>query len=395
MNICFLCREYNNSVGHGGIGTFTYLIASALSEFGHKVFVVNISTEEKMYERNNIIIYSKKLFYIPLLPRILKLLRCEDFYLRLINAFSNYLALKNLIKMYKIDIIECPDWFAEGLFVKLIRKIPLVVRIHGTQKTIAKYLPIKEGNFWVDLIENIAIKQADGIIFPSKQFMFDANVKTRGKKYAIIYHPFQPPKEIIHIQKSKNILRIICVGRIEPRKNQEILIKALPLVLEKIRNLELVLIGRFPWKNYKEHLFSLIGKLKLKEYVKFIGELPWNEMYSWLLSSDIICVPTKYESFGYTFVEALSSGNPVIASDIPVFKEIVKGNDVCIFVDTNDHEKWAQQIVFLYENKELAKRLGEKAKSFIESEFSIKKIVTKCIDFYKEVISFYEKSGVS
>lgn len=400
MNICFLCREYDGSMGCGGIGTFTYLITSSLSEMGYKVFVINISTQEKIYKIDNIVVYSKKLLYIPLIPRISKLLGLENFYLRLVNALTNYLALRNLMKIYKIDLIEYPDWFAEGLFVKLIKNVTSVVRIHGTLNMIAKYLPKGKTieNLLISLIENIAIKQANGVIFPSAQLINDIKIKLKDKKYAVIHHPFCIPKDVdfksFQKFKDRDKLRIICVGRIEPRKNQEVLIKALPILLQKIKNLELIFIGKFSWKSYKNYIFSIIENFSLEKYIKFIGELPWSEMYNLLSSSDLVCVPSKYETFGYTFIEALASGVPVIASDIPVFREIAK-EEICLFVDPINYEDWAKKIIFLYENKDLGKRIAQKAKLFVEREFSKEKITNKCINFYKEIISFYAKRTVS
>ncbi|MCX7716610.1 MAG: glycosyltransferase [Endomicrobia bacterium] len=391
MNIVFLCREYERDIGYGGIGTFVNILSKQMVKLGHRVFIVTVGEKKgfNFYNTEGGIIVKFKPVYILGFTKLAKLFGLLDVYQRLLYAFSVYLCIKKLLKIYKLDIVEYPDWFSEGLFIKLIRRVPSVVRVHGPLRSIINYLPVSKVNFFlIDLMEQVSIKNADGVIFPTKQFLIDVNIK--NIKFAkIIHHPFDfseiEYEDSVHQSETK--FRITCVGRIEPRKNQEVIIKALPYILKEINNLEVIFIGRFPYKKYKNYILELAKMLNVEKNLKFIGEINRSEIFRYLMMSNIVCVPTKYESFGYSFVEGLFSGKPVIASDIPVFREITKNENVCIFVPPDDYKKWAESVIFLFQNKNLGYLMGEKAKEFVKKEFNVAKITEECLSFYKEVIS--------
>lgn len=109
-----------------------------------------------------------------------------------------------------------------------------------------------------------------------------------------------------------------------------------------------------------------------------LGEVD-EHIKSWLLSScDVFCVPTRDESFGIVFAEAMSYGKPVVAYDIAPVNEIVADGETGILVALDDTEGIHNALERLLEDRALRKRFGEAARRRYERCFS-REIVLKQI----------------
>lgn len=161
---------------------------------------------------------------------------------------------------------------------------------------------------------------------------------------------------------------ILTVGTVEPRKNMVNLLRAYSILLKRNNGSchTLVIAGGRGWKNSR--VFRTCKELGLSgENVVFLGYVPSEEGLSLLYSgAEVFVFPSFYEGFGLPSLEAMACGAPVIASDIPVFREIL--GDAAFFVDPRDPEKIAEGMGCLLNNRALAedlKKMGyERARIF-------------------------------
>lgn len=135
------------------------------------------------------------------------------------------------------------------------------------------------------------------------------------------------------------------VGRLVKVKNHKNVILAFEDFLNKTDlniNFKLVIIGDGP---EKENLDNLISSSEvLHKRVVFLGLQPREKVYSFLKRFDAYILPSFYEGFCNSLVEALISGVPSIVSDIPIFKELFKGEGVLTF-DPNDKNQIKDKMV--------------------------------------------------
>ena len=153
------------------------------------------------------------------------------------------------------------------------------------------------------------------------------------------------------------VFRFISIGRLFPQKGQMDLIHAFRLFNEKYTHSTLTIYGEGPERKRLEQLCS---QLQLSQAVFLPGhsEVAWEELYQ----SDCFVLPSLYEGFSGALVEALMSGIPVIASDIPMNKEaIVSGINGWLYPVSNRNELYAS-MVEVYTNYEEAIKRGEKAR---------------------------------
>jgi len=108
----------------------------------------------------------------------------------------------------------------------------------------------------------------------------------------------------------------VCVARLSPEKNLDVLIKALSLLGEDAP--KLFLIGDGP---LKASLEALCTQLRMMEKIKFIGPVPHKEIYQWLNAADFFCLPSQREGCPVVIHEALACGVPVIATNVGAIPE--------------------------------------------------------------------------
>jgi glycosyltransferase involved in cell wall biosynthesis len=117
---------------------------------------------------------------------------------------------------------------------------------------------------------------------------------------------------------------LLFVGTLEPRKDLGTLINAYSN--SKISaDVDLVLIGRIGWNT------------AVPKGIKYVGAVPDQDLSNWIANARALVIPSVYEGFGLPIIEAFSLGCPVIASDIPVFREVSEGLATLFEVQQPEH----------------------------------------------------------
>ncbi|MCC6674725.1 MAG: glycosyltransferase family 4 protein [Thermomicrobiales bacterium] len=122
---------------------------------------------------------------------------------------------------------------------------------------------------------------------------------------------------------------LLAVGTIEPRKNLTTLFEALAHLPSRI---QLALSGRPGWR--ASEILGRIDELGSSGQVVHLGFVPDDVLPRLMASADVVIYPSRYEGFGLPIVEALATGAPVIASRLPVFREV--GGDLVDYVAPTD-----------------------------------------------------------
>jgi len=165
---------------------------------------------------------------------------------------------------------------------------------------------------------------------------------------------------------------ILCVSKLEPYKGTEYLIKALILIKKEYPDIQLILIGAGSLKN---HLESLIKKLKLEKNVKMLGEIPSQNLPAYYNACDIFVLPSIKEGLGFVLAEALACEKPVIASRTGGIPDIVIENKTGILVAPKNIKELSLAIIKILKNKKLAKKLAKEGKKHVLLNFEEDKVL--------------------
>jgi phosphatidylinositol alpha-mannosyltransferase len=155
-------------------------------------------------------------------------------------------------------------------------------------------------------------------------------------------------------------LNILFVGRMDKRKGLPYLLRSLPLIRKKIdRKIRLILVGEGKLRK----LFTP-GQIHLyRGEIISAGRVPPSELASYYASADIFCSPaTGQESFGIILLEAMASGVPVVASDIPGYRGIITHRDNGLLARPRDPISIAECVVELALDKNLRRKITKKGR---------------------------------
>jgi len=185
----------------------------------------------------------------------------------------------------------------------------------------------------------------------------------------------------------EDVRRIFFVKPNEPRKGLHHLLKALPLILWKIPEVKLIVVGIKPSGDYQQFIQGLIERSHIRDNVIFTGKIDFSDLVYSYLSSDLVIIPSIYEAFAIVALEAGICSKPVIASNIGGLNEAVVDGETGFLVDVRNPTLLAEAITKILSDNSLARRLGENARKRILENFTWDRISTKVECIYKAALA--------
>lgn len=268
-------------------------------------------------------------------------------------SVKEQLVLPSLIKKLDVEFFH-----ALHLNVPVFMNTPLIVTIHDLIKSHfkSKDTTTKPGPIFAlkrigyNLAINKAIKKSKSIIVPSKFVKQDIINNFPSINKNKIYPVYEAPDPIfqkpIPITKTKKTLKkynlentdyLLYVGNAWPHKNLKTLLKAFEEL--RIKSLKLVLVSK---KNHflNKLLSNTPGQVR-KNLIQIEGIVD-EDLYALYKHAKATVTPSFMEGFGLVGIESLSVGTPVIASNIPVYKEVY--GDSVIYADPNNSKSFTKAI---------------------------------------------------
>ncbi|MEO6694252.1 MAG: glycosyltransferase family 4 protein, partial [Ignavibacteria bacterium] len=294
--------------------------------------------------------------------------------------------LKKKLKNIAPDIICCHwirPWAEVCSKVSKDLNVPFVIDHHEDIPTLKKLYPESYKNF-LKIFE-----KANKIIVHSSVNKNDLEAEALNlNELKIIY--LGQNFTVSEKPKTFNFkrLKLICVSHLyEPRKNIDVLIKAINIVRNTI-DVELNIAGDGILKKNYEQLSESLG---LKDHIKFTGQSSQKEVEEILERADIFILPSFPEAFGVVLTEALSKGLPVITCKGNGGGEELKLlNYPSILVNPGSHDELADAILNLATDFERLFQMSEKGKQIVRDHFTWKKNAASSFELFKKSINDFK-----
>ena len=183
---------------------------------------------------------------------------------------------------------------------------------------------------------------------------------------------------------------LLCVGRIDPQKNQLDLIRALPEWKRMNPSVHLVLVGHVTNEEYESRIRTEIRQSNLQDNVTIIPGIDpqSSDLPNAYHAADLFVLPSLHEPFGIVVVEAWAAGLPVVASRVGGLADlIVDGQDGYLF-DVRDRHDLTSTVsrVLKTSAAELAPMVS-RARNKAETEYSWDRVTEQLLEIYSEVSS--------
>lgn len=183
---------------------------------------------------------------------------------------------------------------------------------------------------------------------------------------------------------------VLFVGRMAYEKGVHVLLNAARILLSRRWDVKFLIVGEGPMRSY---LINLSRQYGIYNKVYFPGFVDDNELSEIYRISDIAVFPSLYEPFGIVVLEAMSAKLPVIVSDVGGFSEIVQSGVNGIKVPPGDPVSLANAIDYFLNNREEARRLGERGYRDVLEKYTWSKIAEKTLEVYENTMREYERTG--
>lgn len=191
---------------------------------------------------------------------------------------------------------------------------------------------------------------------------------------------------------------ILFVGRIQPLKGIDTLIRALALVKEQeptlAKNLCLCLIGGDPNPDSEleraelARLRALEAELELGDLVTMLGAKEQDTLVYYYAAAEMVVMPSHYESFGMVALEAMACGTPVIASDVGGLSFNIEDGYNGYLVAGRDPKALAEKIILLLRYRVLRDQLADQAKIWV-ARYSWPTIADELLEMFAQTQAVY------
>ncbi|CAN5619807.1 glycosyltransferase family 4 protein [soil metagenome] len=234
--------------------------------------------------------------------------------------------------------------------------LPMAALLFSKALNVATFHAAREFNFWYHYIKavmDIFVDRIDCRVAVSQVARDSVDSHFPGS-YEIVPNGidldrFRPDVEPIYryMDGKQNIL---FVGRFdEPRKGFIHLLRAMPIIRTQFPKSRLIVVG----KGDIQRAFEQVDNLKLTN-IEFVGAVRPADLPRYYATSDVYCAPsTGRESFGIVLLEALATGTPVVASNIPGYAGVVEHGETGILTKPADPQSLALSIVRVLADEKL------------------------------------------
>jgi len=295
---------------------------------------------------------------------------------------------------------------AAAIHLKSTRGIPLVHTFHSLgaikEQTLGNHDPSPSTRV---AIERRICQAADRIIATNPQEKIDLieHYQAHPDKIAVIpcgvnLSLFQPRDQIEAkkaIGYTAEDFLITYVGRLEERKGIDTLLEAVSLINDP--GIQVVIVGGPPaskpflsWRDLEEAPFhtyqQLIEKLGLENRVTFTGGKPQKVLPGYYSAADATVVPSYYEPFGLTAVEALACGSSVIASRVGGLKSTIKEGKVGALFAPRSAAELAEKIKIYRDSPDMVAEYRRAARPYVEENFSWKVVTRQVANLYGSLL---------
>jgi glycosyltransferase involved in cell wall biosynthesis len=178
---------------------------------------------------------------------------------------------------------------------------------------------------------------------------------------------------------------ILYIGQITRRKGSDLVVEAMPAVIERYPQACFVFVSHNPAG--RADLHARAEQLGVSKNLQFLGQVSEEEKIALLRACDAYVLPTRYEGFGLPLLEAMACGTPMISSDIPVVNEIVRHEENALLVPREDSDALVQAILRLAGEPALRQQLVERGRQVLRQRYDGGRLVQQVLAAYEEARS--------
>lgn len=400
LTICYLSQQYPPGVV-GGIGRLTYDIACGLASLGHDVHVLarsatgfnTVDFEQGVWVHRLALDEEE-----PAAPRGVVVPReawqCSARLLR---------ELRRIHSMHPIDIVEGPIWDVEGLAAAVDSEFRVITNLETPMKMVVETNP--------ELIDHSPEGQKRyQDYYAAETLLMQRSTAARAISHAIVdtmrkYYGVEFPPEKLRVfplgmedrsagnkaTKKGRSVDVLFAGRFEGRKGIDVLLQVIPALCQKHPQARFIVVGedrkRASGSTFAEEFRSQHARAPFRDRVLFPGAVSDRELENYLAQCDIFVSPSRYESFGLVFLEAMMFGKPAVGCRIGGMQEIIVDGVTGLLAEPGDPVTLQAALDDLLSDAAKRESMGKAGRARYLENYTREIFVQRTLEFYREILS--------
>ena len=388
----------------GGMNVYVRELTRQFGRIGIHVDVFTRSQDEHVPHVVHELGYGNRVVHVPAGPEVpLPKREMAEYIPQFVEGIKQFVAEKDI----QYDLIHSHYWMS-GLAAEALSdawgNVPIVHMFHtlGEMKNrIARSEDEREGAYRIDG-EKRVIARVDRIIASTLaeqtqlQFLYKAN----KRKITIIppgvdtshFYPIPMDEARQYLGVDPDNKLVLFVGRIEPLKGLDTLVKAISWRRTfKPGQVTLAIIGGDPDASPQEmsaemaRIQKLCDDLCMGRMVVFLGKRAQDTLPYYYSAADVLVMPSHYESFGMVALEAMACGTPVIASQVGGLAFLVKDGETGYHVPDQDPEALCEKLLDILSDPHQREKMGLRAAEYAR-DYAWANIANQMLEVYKSLV---------
>jgi glycosyltransferase involved in cell wall biosynthesis len=375
--------------GWGGIGTYTGVLGHALSDLGHEVVLVLRGWEEDGEETLDGLRVHRVTVPEPSWRRGTTTPSARFYSTREAIVFAR--GVMRAIEPIDPDVVEAPEFGAPALLAairsrgRLHRPSRVIVRLHTPSFLTARFAQAPPGadGRALETLEALAVHSAALVSSPSEALahLVAKRWLVPSTRLRVIPNPIDE-KSFCPGSEVPVPGRILIVGRVERLKGHDVLLEALPTIRSAVPEAHVLAIGEDG--GLTERLTERAAVLGVTDAVSFAGPRPRAELPAAYRAATVCVVPSRFENFPYTAVEAMGCGRAVIAARAGGLPEVVVAGQSGLLVAPEDPADLAAAVVDLLRDPGRRATLEAGARQRAAGVYGSRRVAEQMVETYAE-----------
>jgi len=378
-----------------GIITFVHYMRAELQAAGHRVSIFTRNVGEGGRERGVHLVYRR------LWSRIARRIRGRiPSWEQEVFTFSRVIA-DEILRVHRrtpIDVLEIEESFGWCHDIARRTRIPTVVKLHGPS-----FLSLVEEELTTDFgrerieREGTALRQSELIVSPAVD-----TLRRTIERYQLdphrTHHIANPlamaPDTPLWSPATCDPKCILFVGRFDQRKGADVMLRAFAIASQQCPELRLVFVGPdhgLPTASgrllhFEDYARSTLDP-SLRERIQYRGRLPNHEIARLRTQAMVTVVPSRWENQGYSYLEAMWQGCPIVCTDAGGCSEDVIHGVTGRLAHSGDPDAFAREVLALTRDPAEAARLGAAARRHVMSAHAPARVAEQSVSLYRQLIA--------
>ncbi|MDF1594088.1 MAG: glycosyltransferase family 4 protein [Desulfobacterales bacterium] len=278
-------------------------------------------------------------------------------------AFS----IKRLIETYNLGTVHFQGG-PGGLFLLAKPSVPLIYTVHHTYYQQSHYIRSQKWKKILCLWERFGYQKSDYLLCDSASTMKIILRHYHLKPNCCETIPIGVDESRFHplgLERIPNSMFFL--GRLDSRKGIDFLIKSIPLIKDRLDDIRLYIGGEGVLRHYLERF---IKNNHLENTVHLLGTIDDSMLNEWYNKVSVVVIPSVFEGFGLTAIEAMACRTPVIATDTDGLRDVIEDGINGLLVKYNDVKMLSEKIVYLMKNEPERIKLSKNGKERVRTVFN-------------------------